>query len=56
VVLELCELGDELRRQQVRARRQDLTQLAERRTELLERLAETLRAPGASDEDNSVNR
>src|SRR5439155_3910614 len=43
VVLELRELVDELRRDQVGTGRKDLSQLAERRPELLERLAHPLR-------------
>ena len=44
VVLELRELGDELGRQQVRPRGEDLAELRERRPQLLECCAEALRA------------
>ena len=44
VVLELRELGDELGRQQVGPRGEDLAELRERRPELLERRAQALRA------------
>ena len=43
-VLERRELLDELRRQQVGPRREDLAELGERRPELLERLAQARRA------------
>src|SRR5207253_4127215 len=44
VVLQLLELGDELGRQQVRPSREDLAELREGGTELLERRAEADRA------------
>ena len=46
VVLQPGELRDELGRQQVRARREHLAELGERRAELLERLAHPARAVG----------
>ena len=46
-ILQVRQLGDEVRRQDVRARRQDLPQLDERGTELGERLAKAAGARGA---------